>query len=741
MRKLTFLLLLGTAAPTWAQATSEPASVQSDAASEAQPGTGQPNASTGDGEQGIGDIVITANRVASTAQTTPISLTAYTGEDLAAAGVASVATLQTVDPSVNFTQRTGSGFVAVRGIASTDVTEIGDPSVPIARDGFFTNRGFSINTSFYDIARIEVLKGPQGTLFGRNSTGGLISIITRRPGDELGGNFSLELGNYDTVNAEAGVDLPVSEFAELRFSGISRRHKGYRRLLVLGGRGDDDNTVSGKAQLELLPFDGLTALVSYQHDEVDAVGDVFLSTPLGQLPPEGFDAKAFANFFPSSNFVRGDRIRWEAVYDRLPGHLSLTYAGGFDKQRWRHAIDATDVATLVRQQFLNSESPDTWNHEVRLATDQSGALTGQVGYFHFREENTLDNGLLVRSGRFADRYLIRFNYDVRTQSDAVFGQVGYRPVSEIKLSAGARYTWDKKDRTGNAVLDLQVASGGFLPPIQITTPGDGSVRQSKPTFHAGIDWTPTSRNLLYAKFDTGYKSGGFNSNGQSASIDYGPENLKAWEIGTKNRFHDNKLLLNLTGFYQDYSGYQASQSNPAISSGQGVFNIGAATIYGVEGQVIALAGKLRMDVNGTYLHAQFADDVGSILSNDPVTGGALVRSVAGNDLPNAPRLAVSAGMEYPIGFGSGELTFRVDGKYSSSYYFDVFNDADTRQKAYATGNLSATYTTGPYTIQAFVRNFTDKVVFANAQRNFTGGSNNYQFQPPRTFGVRLGFDF
>jgi iron complex outermembrane receptor protein len=108
--------------------------------------------------------------------------------------------------------------------------------------------------------------------------------------------------------------------------------------------------------------------------------------------------------------------------------------------------------------------------------------------------------------------------------------------------------------------------------------------------------------------------------------------------------------------------------------------------------------------------------VGSILSNDPVTGGALTRSVAGNDLPNAPSLAVSAGMEYPVDLGSGELTLRIDGKYSSSYYFDVFNDADTRQKAYATGNLSATYRTGPYTIQAFVRNFTDKVVFANAHR-------------------------
>ncbi|UAJ11080.1 TonB-dependent receptor domain-containing protein [Glacieibacterium megasporae] len=229
-------------------------------------------------------------------------------------------------------------------------------------------------------------------------------------------------------------------------------------------------------------------------------------------------------------------------------------------------------------------------------------------------------------------------------------------------------------------------------------------------------------------------------------MDYGQENVFSWELGTKNRFADNKLQLNADIFYQTYNGYQASQASPVVSSGSGVFNIGSAKIYGAEAQFVALLGAARFDLNGTYVHAQFDNNVGTVSSTDPLTGASISRDVSGNELPNAPRFAVTGGLEYRLDLPNGSsLTPRIDGKFSTSYYYSVFNDPDTRQKSFATGNLQLTYIPQGKKLQlvAFVRNFTDKAVFANAARNFTAqpAINVYEFQPPRTYGVRVSFNY
>ena len=699
-------------------------------------------------DSGLQDIIVTASRVESAAQKTPISLTAYTAENLASSGVSSVSALQTIDPSVNFATKGDQAYVAIRGIASTDITETGDPSVPIARDGFFVNRPYAINTSFYDLERVEVLKGPQGTLFGRNSTGGLINIITRKPGKEPGANASVEIGNYDTVKAEAGIDVPVSDKMQIRASGIAHYHKGYRRLDVIGGRGDDDDTQSGRLQMALQPVEGLDINISYQHDNVDNTGGVNMKSPLGVLPTN-FNEKRFPNYEKGGNRLKGDRLRWELSYE-LPASLTLYYAGGFDEQRFSHVLDATLPPGFPTTAFTQRENPRTWNHEVRLATPQDGRFTAQVGYFHFEEKNKINSG--VRWGStpfpaFNNQYYITFDYRTKTRSDAVFGQFGFRPIETVRLTAGARYTWDKKERTGQSLFDLTTVSFGFATPpgvvVLIPTPANGKVSDSKPTWHAGVDWTPTDRNMVYLKYDTGYKSGGFNSNGTAPSVPYGPENVKAWEIGSKNRFFDNHLQLNIAAFHQRYGGYQAFQLTSVLggaNAAQGVFNVGSATIKGVEAQAIASLDGFQMDANAAYLDAKFKRNVA--LASD---GSGTARAIGGNSLPNAPRWSITAGVQYDINAGDLVITPRIDGKYSSKYYFTVFNDADIRQGSYTTGNLSLTVAPkdGPWRVQGFVRNFTDKVVFSNAARDFNipPGVNTYEFMPPRTYGVRLSYDW
>ena len=750
-----------------------------------------PSASDDKG-QGIQEIVVTANRVETQAQKTATALTVYTGADLVAKGVANVISLQTIDPSLNISTANGSAYIAVRGIASTDTTEIGDPAVPIARDGFYTNRSYGIQANMFDVSRVEILKGPQGTLQGRNSTGGQISVITNRPStDRDSGYIDMGAGNYGAFHSEAAVNLPLGSTFAIRASGVFDYHKGYRNIVgIYTGqheRGDDANAASGRIQALWRPSEALQLWVSYQHDSIIGVGDINENTPIGVKPATFGDGKTFTNYAPSLVDLKGDRLRWELRYDALPGGFKFIYSGGRDVEDYHHALDATGTYPAY-QQFLQHEQPKTWNHEARISNDTNSRLFVQAGYFHFQEVNGLTSGVYDDAMKFpfspggplaafsqAGQYGILFQYPtVYDRSDAVFGYLAFKLNDTLKLSAGVRNTWDHKTRTGNATLllpalayplcGLGFPAPGSCPPFPLVTPGNGDVSEHQATFHVGLDYSPTPRNLLYAKFDTGYKPGGFNSNGSAPSVNYGPEKVTTIEMGAKNRFLDNKLEFNIDGFYTTYNGYQASQFTSSISgSASGVFNVGHAKIYGAEAQVVALFGTGgRFDLNAAYVHTKLTTNdgganscpAGAPTSDICVVNGTTNASVdiTGNQLPNAPHLSFTAGLQQDVPLAGGKLTGRIEGKYSSAFYYSVFNNpnavgpaafpdaysgADTRSAAYMTGNVQLTFKPahGGWQVEGYVRNFTNKLVLAHAAENATGAINNYEFQPPLTFGI------
>ncbi|MFM6854844.1 MAG: TonB-dependent receptor [Sphingopyxis sp.] len=700
--------------------------------------------------EGLGDIVVTANRAETSAQDTPIALNVYSGDDLVASGIDSVNDLTRIDPSVNVTNSTGAAYVAIRGIASTDVTEIGDPSVPIARDGFYVNRSFSINSSMYDLARVEVLKGPQGTLNGRNSTGGLISIITNRPRFEDGGYASIDVGNYETRNGEMGANLALSDSLAVRASGVFLTHGGYRTLNGPGRYGDDEDFASGRVQA-LYRSGDFCLWLSYQHDSRDVNGDAQLTGTLGGPQPDlNAIPAAFPNSAPISTKLTSDRFRWEFSYDGLAG-LNIVYAGGYDKSHWRNVVDATGPVYPAVRQFRQSETPRTWNHEFRISNDANSRLFFQAGYFRFEEDNTVDSGLYNRemTGAFAvggplaamaqpNQFGIKFDYEIATRSQALFGQVDYEITDQLELTVGARYTWDDKSRTGTARLFLPALASPFAPALTIVNPGNGELSASEPTWHAGINYRPTDDNMVYFRYARGYKSGGFNSNGSAASIPYGAETLDSFELGTKNSLMGNTLQLNLTGFYFNYRGYQASQSSAAIGGGNGIFNVGSARIWGVEGEAVTmLTDTTRIRLNATVLNTKFGNNI-------QVRNGANVTvDISGNELPNAPGLTLTAGLEQDVRVGNGDLTARLDGKYSSSFYYSVFNTADTQSPSSFLANASLSYDpdNAPWSVQVYVRNIFDEDVLSYAARNFVANINGYQFQPPRTYGVRASVQF
>jgi iron complex outermembrane receptor protein len=698
--------------------------------------------------QAIPDIIVTANRTASSAQDTPIALNAYTGDTLRDQGVSSVRDLALIDPSVNVSSTGGAGYVAIRGIASTDFTEIGDPSVPVARDGFFTNRSYSINSSMYDVERVEVLKGPQGTLNGRNSTGGLVSIITNRPEMRDGGYASVDVGNFGTFIGEAGANLKIADGFAIRASTLFNHHDGYRKLDGPARYGDDEDFASGRIQA-LYRSRGFSLWASYQHDSRDVNGDAVVKGPQGGPKPD-FDAESFANFAPTYTKLEGDRFRWEASYEGLAG-LNLIYSGGYDKQTWRNETDQTGPAYPANRQFRQVEQPGTWNHEFRISNGKGKPLFFQAGYFRFTENNTSRAGLynLDMTGLFApggplaflaqpDQYGITFDYAIKTTSQAVFGQAEYDLTDRLQLSVGGRYTWDEKRRTGQAVLFLPALASPFAPPLTIVTPDNGHVKEGKPTWHVGLNFRPAGKTLIYIKYDRGYKSGGFNTNGSADSVAYGAETIDAFEIGAKNSLLDNRLRLNLSAFYFNYKGYQATQATTILGGGSGIFNVGNARIYGAEAEIVAmLSAHTRLNLNGSYISTRFGDNIFA------ADGSGTSLNIGGNRLPNAPEFSASAGIEHGFEFTGGTVTARIDGRYSSDFYYSVFNQPDTKSDAYFLANASLKFSPAgqPWEIQAYIRNIFDEKVLAYAARNFVSTTNNYQLQPPRTFGIRGNVKF
>ena len=692
------------------------------------------------------DIIVTATRSETALQETPVAITVYDGQDLLERNITNLDALQAVDPSIQIESRTGSPIIGIRGVRSTNTTEVGNPSVSVARDGFFTNRPYTLGLSFYDLARIEVLKGPQGTLFGRNSTGGLLNIITAKPRlSTVEGYVSGTVGNYGLYGGEGAVNIPVGKTMAIRASAFGRHRNGYRELIGIEGRGGDDKSLSGRAQLFWAPSERFDALISYQHDRLRGVGDVQAIGPVGE--PFTGDPTRFRAYEPTEIRADVDRVTLTAnVYD-LPLGGTLTYTGGYDWTEYSRVGDTSGndpTGRFVQSRFSNDQSVETQNHEIRFATSDTGNWFFQVGAFYFREENApITAGQILTTGPFANEFVIQFNYDVLQTSKAVFGQASYNLTPTLTATLGGRYSWDEVERVGANVLRCDIAGiPPFLygqlgctgtPPSQ-TTPANGQQESSKFTYRVGMDWEVTPNNFLYAKLDTGYKPGGFSTDPTNPNNQFGPETVTAFELGTKNRFLDDRLTLNADVFYQVLDGFQAVLPR---SLGSATINAGKTNTWGAELFVAAaITPTTRIDANATILHSRFDDEIALVDDGN----GALV-SIAGNRLPAAPDLVLTGGLEQDASLAGGTLTFRLDGRYSSAVYYDFVNRPDTRSPAYAIGNASVTYENFPWTVGAFVNNFTDALVYARITRTAIISSQTFQFQAPRTIGAQVTYRF
>jgi len=706
------------------------------------------------------EVIVSAENRNVSAQKVPISMDLVSGVKLQDLGIADLKQLQNLTPSLAFNQNTFFTQVFIRGVGSdVGAAELQDQAATLSIDGEFINRPVALNAALFDIERIEVLKGPQGTLYGRNATAGAINILAAKPKLNItDGNVSAQYGNYNSSKLNAAVNLPVGKKAAIRVAAMSDSHDGYRESNAdpaVGLNGDFDNGNVWGARLGFLvkPNENLKIYVAGEYNKTDqqAISQygVQPDSNEGQPPtnfktdlPDDFDLATAGSMEIDQAAIRG-RISYDF------GGVLATYTGGYRN------VDLTAYQPLngfVPETFSfdNSLKYDTQSHEFRLNGESEGFIW-QTGLFYGNEDQDAARGLIlpVASGAFGGEvpYLNFFDIDVNSQTTGIFGQATLSLSETLAFTGGLRYTKDKKSSDG-----FNIQQGPFGPPGtpayfypnppqqgdagtgQIPGAGDGSWNQV--TYLANLEYSPTEDNLFFAKVSTGYKSGGFTVRGE-----FDAENLTAYEIGTKNYLADRRLRLNGSIFAYNYTDQQVSVFiNTEV--GADIENAGESNYFGVEVEGdYMLSPKDKFSFNLNYLNAEFKELTTLV---NTVGADAIVADLAGNKPAQTPTWTIVGGYNHKFDVGKGTLDLGISSMFKSDYFLQVFNFEMDRQEAYTKTDLNLTYRSpnNKWEIGAFVNNLEDNRIINYA--SFNGGTiniYNWNFGAPRLIGLRTNFNF
>ncbi len=746
------------------------------------------------------EIVVTAQNRVENVQKVPIVIDVVGAEEIAEAGFTSMNDMGKIAPAVQITNDNSAVRVTVRGVGTNSNDEAQDTSVVVNVDGEYINRPQVLSVSLFDLERVEVLRGPQGTLYGRNSTGGAINFITRKPGDEFAINANASGGNYNAVSLDAGVDIPFGEIGALRLSGLYSDHDGYYEhparttgpVSVPASESGSEETTAGRASLRLEPGDALSINLALEYAERDwvnpAVGSVDLNSP-GNGPTgttcnrEGFVEVApnYANTYcipqatnfqdtldPTKPFAQpvygvggytqdSTAVRARASYEFSPA-LTLTYVGGYRTtgQTGRQGLP------VIYQTITFQGDTDTNSHELRLSGD-IGRVRYQVGGFYFNEKLDSINGFAIPVPALTNpSFLSYFGRFVDSDSTSAFGQVDVPLGDKFTVQAGVRYTSNKRSavyRNSPPLFGQGLGQKDF-DAIGASKQNLGS-DESKTTGLLGLNYNPDDRTLIYGKVSTGFKGGGFDSVGS-----YKPESNTAYEAGLKKNFGANgQHYFNVGAFYYDYKDLQSSVLLDVSVGGQ-TFNAGKATIQGFEAEFgFNPTNNDTLTASFNYVKAEYDEFLGQyavyclpaacpaaggpangIGDLDPLAPGIQQPNFAGNTLPYSPDTVVAVSYDHTFNLGgAGSLTAGIFSRYKSSFFTDFFNYNDSEQESLIQTDLSLTWASqsGNLSVQAFARNLEDNRPLTSAGFTSAGPDDIYNFQygQPLTYGLRLGVKY
>ncbi|HMO74617.1 MAG TPA: TonB-dependent receptor [Sphingopyxis sp.] len=757
MNRLKFSLLAGTALLAGAATVPAHAQQAADAAEEQASG-------------GVQDIIVTATRRAERLQDVPIAVTALSGESLSAQGIDSVQDVQRATPSLNiapFPGDPGTASVSLRGLVATEALPTVDPAVGLYLDGVYIARATGANLNLIDVERVEVLRGPQGTLFGRNTIGGAINIVTKRPTNEFEGEVSAGYGNHDAWNLSGVVNIPAGDRLALRFAASHSQRDGFAKSALTGLPLAVDNTEYLRGQIAYQLTDNWDILLSADYSDTRFRGGQWV-TPVAQTgtaalivntqPPAG-DSPAdynqpFTNRPPSQvtglyrNTVWGVGGTITGEMDAITFKAIIGYRN-LDKHLTGNDLDGTPYTLL--QQIYGDDRQNQVSTEFQLfgrAFDDR--LDWIVGAYYFSEDGVNDS-----RAHFLAPFVVtqgRTYGESNNTSLSFFGQFTFRLTEELRLTAGARYVHDTRQLTSRnlnyagADTDVVASCGSALATAPVCEINLKPAKFNYVPFTVGLDYKPVPDVMLFAKYTQGYRAGGFNLRGNDllGLAPFGPEKVRSIEGGVKADLFDRMLRLNLTAYNSKYTAIQLSGNIPNfdlngdfIGNSAVIQNAGSARINGVEAEATLVLGGLTLGQTIGHTDHKYTSiaptAVGVTLASPPLL---------------SPAWTASTTVDYKLPTSFGSVSLHGDYSYRSRVFFASqprTNPAlpELSQAGYGLfGAVLTVHLDNPdLDISAWVRNIGNKK-YNQRSVDFTAlGFMSYFPGDPRTYGVRATYRF
>lgn len=741
-------VLVGTALGTLL-ALAVPAQAQTEAAP--QPASG-----------GLNEIIVTAQRRAENLQEVPIAIAAVTADALSQAGINETNTISQVVPSVNFQRSGASGLFFVRGVGTTNASVGDEGSNAFYVDGVYVPDLSGTVTQFNNIERIEVLKGPQGTLFGRNAFGGLIHIITKEPGDTLEASGEAGLANYETVQGKLYVGGPIAQdlSMDLALTGYDQG-KGWGRNLTVDREIKKMQYWGARSKLVWRATDDVKVTLGgdyYDQDDNTAIGwSIDEDTPGLGIPATGPIFSVGSMDTQANDYSLTKLKSWgiNGTIEADLGPVTLTSISAVRDSTNDSDFDV-DGGPLPWLRIAFTSGSRAYQQELRLASNDTDPLSWQVGAFYLRSEvfnKSRFSGLAVggvTGGIFIDATL-------DTDSYAAFGEVTYRLTPSTQITGGIRYTKDIRELGGGVFAVRNDTLGAF-------TPTTDKISYGRFTYRAAIRQELTDDISVYASYNRGFKAGTYSlQSPTNAAVQ--PQYINAYEAGVKSELFNRMLRLNAAVFHYDISNYQIRSA--AIDVGAAVLlNAASVKVDGLDVEFEAAPiDNLRLFGGFTLLDSRFSNfgKPGSAFqapfiypnpavcdapgTSDPgtttgtPTGGfrTCFGDASGFQTPGAPDFTASLGMSYSVDVGErSSLRFNLLGSYNSGFPFEA--DGFLRQKEYALLNGSVAYrVTENWGVELWGKNITGTKYFQ--QKISTGLGATTARAAPTTYGVTVKFDY
>jgi iron complex outermembrane recepter protein len=713
--------------------------------------TGAAEATAG-ADAGLEEIVVTAQKTgATTLQKTPIAVSAFSTADLKTSLTTNIRDLVSYVPNVSLVQvQAVNASIYIRGVGTNNVFSGSDPDVTMQIDGVYIARSADTLADFLDVDRIEVLRGPQGTLYGRNAIGGTVNIISKKPSDTLTGQEELTVGNFGTVQEQAYISGPLVP-GELQGSLAINylRHDPYLKNLVPGANGVDDANHGGlRGQLRWEPTDTIDATTRFDastssenpnnYDVLVApvAGATLANSAIGNFHRVAVDA--------ATNDVTHSGGISEEINGQIDANLNLKSISAYHWTSYDtfQDLDGTEL-DITAGKVDEKEAEITQEFDLQMHyTD----FEGVAGLYYFHDHESSD---FTAQGPSLPPvpFLIEALPTTYSDAEAAFAQGTYHLTSNLALTAGLRYTLEDKHLQQDYQFHIYV-------PEPLVPPGSGFPFNGSVTRHYhgitpkfGVNWNVTDDAMLYVSATKGYKSGGVNSAAAAAQGEsFNPETIWSYEIGAKTDWFDHRLRANLTGFKYNYSDLQVQSL-----IGPGLVSIGNAASAGAKGIEAELTAKptpaWRLTTNLTYLSATYRTFAAAsvpqalvpFVSSSPDYNAATgTFNASGKTLDAAPRYTAFVAAQHDWDLGNqGSIYSRAEYHWQDRVYFDPSNASVMSQGAYGLVNLFTGYNTadGLWQTQLYAKNVADKGYFISIAAN--GVAPFGLVGAPRTFGIQV----